>query len=91
MKYKQLTLKERYHISTLLKKGWKQKEIAESIGVHPSTISREIRRNSDTLTKKYSYEFAHSVTLKMSQTDFKAPAEARCFDTAVNYLVSSSR
>ncbi len=31
MKYKQLTLKERYHISTLLKKGWSQKEIAESI------------------------------------------------------------
>ena len=33
MKYKQLTLKERYHISTLLKKGWTQKDIAESIGV----------------------------------------------------------
>ena len=40
MKYKQLTLKERYHISNLLKKGWSQKEIANSIGVNPSTISR---------------------------------------------------
>lgn len=45
MKYKQLPLKERYHISTLLERGYKQKEIAEHIGVHPSTISREIRRN----------------------------------------------
>ncbi len=34
--------------------------------------------------------FLHA-DLTVSQTDFKAPAEARCFDTAVNYLVSSSR
>ena len=60
MKYKQLTLKERYHISTLLKKGWSQKEIAESIGVHPSTICREIQRNRDDIDRTYSYEFAHT-------------------------------
>ncbi len=60
MKYKQLTLKERYHISTLLKRGWKQKDIAKSIGVHPSTICREVQRNRDTVTKEYSYDFAHS-------------------------------
>jgi len=60
MKYKQLTLKERYHISTLLKKGWSQKEIASSIGVHPSTICREIQRNRDDIDQVYSYEFAHA-------------------------------
>ena len=60
MKYKQLTLKERYHISTLLKRGWKQKEIAESIGVHPSTICREIQRNKDVTTQEYHYAFAES-------------------------------
>jgi len=60
MKYKQLTLKERYHISTLLKKGWKQKDIAESIGVHPSTICREIQRNRDVTTQEYHYAFAES-------------------------------
>jgi len=60
MKYKQLTLKERYHISTLLKKGWSQKEIANSIGVHPSTICREIHRNKDILTQEYHYTFAQS-------------------------------
>lgn len=63
MKYKQLTLKERYHISTLLKMGWRQKEIAESIGVHPSTIGREIQRNSDKTTQEYSFEFAHSIAI----------------------------
>ena len=71
MKYKQLTLKERYHISTLLKRGWRQKEIAESIGVHPSTICREIRRNSDKVTKEYSYEFAHSIAENRQQTKVK--------------------
>jgi len=71
MKYKQLTLKERYHISTLLKRGWRQKAIAESIGVHPSTICREIRRNSDEVTKEYSYEFAHSVAESRQHTKVK--------------------
>ena len=45
MKYKQLTLEKRYHISALIKAGLNQKSIALEIGVHPSTISREFRRN----------------------------------------------
>jgi IS30 family transposase len=46
MKYKQLTMEKRYHISTLIKQGYKQKEIAIEIGVSASTISRELKRNS---------------------------------------------
>ena len=46
MKYKQLTLSKRYHISTLIKQGYKQKDIALEIGVSESTISRELKRNS---------------------------------------------
>jgi len=46
MQIKQLTLK-----------GRKQKEIAESIGVHPSTISREIPRNKDITIQEYHYAF----------------------------------
>jgi IS30 family transposase len=38
MKYTQLTLTKRYHISTLIKEGYNQREIANEIGVHPSTI-----------------------------------------------------
>ena len=45
MKYNQLTLEKRYHISALKKQGYKQKDIANEIGVHPSTISRELKRN----------------------------------------------
>jgi len=43
--YTQLTYHQRYHIYTFLKAGFCQTEIAETIGVHKSTISRELRRN----------------------------------------------
>ncbi len=47
MRITQLTQKERYHIWASLKRGVSQKNIAETIGVHPSTICREIQRNKD--------------------------------------------
>ena len=44
--YKQLTEEIRYQISAYLKAGFTQTEISLFIGVHKSTISGEIRRNS---------------------------------------------
>jgi len=46
MAHKQLTDEERYQIEALNRKGFTQKDIAKSIGRSPSTISRELRRNS---------------------------------------------
>ena len=46
MKYKQLTMKERYQIEALKKEGLSQRAIALNICVHHSTISRELKRNS---------------------------------------------
>ncbi len=43
--YSQLTLELRYQIAALTSAGRTQKEIAVKIGVHPSTISRELKRN----------------------------------------------
>jgi IS30 family transposase len=43
--YTQLSLVQRYQIQAFLKAGMKQKMIAQEIGVHPSTISRELNRN----------------------------------------------
>ena len=43
--YNQLSLVQRYQIEAFLKAGMKQNFIAEQIGVHPATISRELRRN----------------------------------------------
>jgi transposase, IS30 family len=47
MVYKQLTDEQRYQIETLKREGFTQEGIAKSIGKSPSTISRELRRNSD--------------------------------------------
>ncbi|HIA67055.1 TPA: helix-turn-helix domain-containing protein [Candidatus Poribacteria bacterium] len=40
-----LTWEQRYGIYSLLKTGYNQSMIANVIGVHKSTISRELRRN----------------------------------------------
>lgn len=43
--YKQLTQEERYQIEALMKAGHTQTTIAQILGRHKSTISRELRRN----------------------------------------------
>ena len=44
--YKQLISEQRYTIFILLQNGTKKKDIAKAINVSPSTVSREIKRNS---------------------------------------------
>ena len=44
--YKQLTSEQRYTINVLLQSKTKPSDIAKAINVNPSTVSREIRRNS---------------------------------------------
>ena len=59
--YHHLTQQERYLIEHYLSIGKKQKEIAEILGCHPSTISREIKRNKHTpfgCEPEYNYLFA---------------------------------
>lgn len=46
MKYCQITSEERYTISRLRKQGYSSARIAEYLGRHRSSISREIKRNS---------------------------------------------
>ena len=43
--YQQLTCEQRYQIYGLRKAGFKQREIANEVGMNQSTISRELRRN----------------------------------------------
>jgi len=47
MAHKQLTDEERYQIEALKRDGFNQSEIARSLKRHPSTINRELARNSD--------------------------------------------
>ena len=46
MNYQQLTDSQRYQIEAYLKANFTLTLIAEELGVHKSTISREIKRNS---------------------------------------------
>ena len=62
MAYTQLTQELRYQIYFLNQIGTLQKEIAYSIGVHPSTVSRELRRHRDN-NGEYSAK-AHDMALK---------------------------
>ena len=43
--YKQLTREQRYQIYALKKERHSQSEMAHNLGVHKSTISRELKRN----------------------------------------------
>lgn len=57
MRYKQLTYEQRYLIYAVLKMGISQSRIAEMVGVHKSTISRELKRNTG--KRGYRYKQAH--------------------------------
>lgn len=63
MKYKQLTSEQRYTISVLLKRKASKSFIASTIGVSVSTVSREIKRNSNS-KGVYDYRLASLRTLR---------------------------
>ncbi|MBA3248273.1 MAG: helix-turn-helix domain-containing protein, partial [Pyrinomonadaceae bacterium] len=45
MSYRQLTHEQRYQIYGLMKAGFTYTSIASELGVHKSTVGREVRRN----------------------------------------------
>src|SRR5699024_9831428 len=64
-KYTQLSVENRHQIKALLDAGHNQSEIARTIGVHRSTISRELNRNvanADPEGKGYQPESAQQLT-----------------------------
>lgn len=46
MAYRQLSIEERYEIAALRKQGCSSAAIAATLGRHPSTIAREVKRNA---------------------------------------------
>jgi IS30 family transposase len=66
--YTQLTQEQRYQIYSLLKMGHPQVEIAGVIGVHKSTISRELKRNRG--LKGYRPKQAHQFALNRRKKPF---------------------
>ena len=73
---KQLTVEQRYTIYAMLEISHQQKDIALAIGVHKSTISRELKRNCD----KRSGEYYNNLACR------KASDRKRCKHHAINSL-----
>ena len=68
--YHHLGSDQRYQIEFFLKSGMSQKAIAIELGVHPSTISRELRRNTPArgrLSGQYLASNAQRRTVKRHQ------------------------
>ena len=59
--YKQLDYEQRYHIYSMMRIGFSQTQIASELGVHRSTISRELRRNRG--KRGYRPKQAHQMAL----------------------------
>lgn len=59
MNYKQLIDSLRYQIESYFKAGYSHTKIAKTIGVHKSTIGRELKRNS----KKRTYNASFAITI----------------------------
>ena len=64
--YTHLTLEQRYQIQALMKMGHSYQEIGAVIGVHKSTITREVRRNQG--RRGYRPQQAHRFTLSRRRT-----------------------
>lgn len=80
--YNQLTQEQRYHISAFSKAGYLQTRIADEIGVHKSTISRELRRNHG--ERGYRPQQAHQIALdnrRQATKHIKFTLELRIFVT----------
>ena len=79
--YTQLTEIQRYQISALRKEGLSQKMIAKNISVHPSTISRELKRNRG--LRGYRPKQAHD---KASERHVSKPKAIRLGIKEIEYI-----
>ncbi len=71
MTYRQLTQEQRYLIYKLWKAGYRQCDIATVARVHPSTISRELRRN--VRRRGYRPKMAHRMAMRRRRMRRREP------------------
>ena len=83
--YNQLTLDQRYEIQAYLAAGFKKQTVAELLGVHPSTIYREINRNADRRGGGYRAELAN----RKAQQRHRSKEKRRKFDQEVQTNVEA--
>lgn len=82
MSYHQLTREDRSCIGICLTKGFSPADIANELGVHRSTITRELQRNIDPSTGKYHARVANKQRLERR----KAANQQHCVIKNNDYL-----
>ena len=70
--FKHLTQEQRYHIEAYKKAGYGNSEIARDLGVHPSTIGRELKRNSSPVRQRYGAKVAQEISSLRKSVNSKA-------------------
>lgn len=84
MSNKQLTQSQRYHLYEMVQLKMLQKDMAKVLGVHPSTISRELRRNKG---KRGGYiKGAHQLALARRKNKSKRRISDQCWSLVEAYL-----
>ena len=81
---KHLTQQQRYHIEAYKKAGYGNSEIARDLGVHPSTIGRELKRNSSPIRQRYGAKVAQEISSLRKSVNSKA---SRKFKNELEALV----
>ncbi len=71
MSYQQLTQEQRYHIWAMKKTGTRQSDIAQEIGVHKATITRELQRNTG--QRGYGPKQAHTLAQSRQRDRARTP------------------
>lgn len=82
--YAQLTQEQRYHIYAHMKTGCSQTAIAAELGVHKSTVSREIKRNRG--KRGYRPKQAHELALSKRSARAVPRISAETWDLVEKYL-----
>lgn len=80
---KHITQEQRYTISVLLDKGKSKLEIANIIGKHKSSVSREIGRNADKRNSVYGSDLAQRKCMARHE---QKPKQIRLTDTIKSYI-----
>ena len=65
--YQHVCNEERFYIWQALREGKTQRQIAEALGRHPSTLSREIKRNTYPQCHVYTYHWARQIVKHRKQ------------------------
>jgi len=85
MSYTQLTPEQRYHSWAMKQAGFNQMAIAHDMGVHMSTISRELRRNTG--QRGYRPNQAHTLAMSRQQVRARTPRiTAETWEMVDDYL-----